>query len=183
MEKKIRKKLVITVMVCLLPMIVGMICYRKLPEQMPIHFNIQNEPDRYASKNFALFGMPLIMAIVQAVIFTISNCVKPLKESDKPKVIKIVEWIIPVLTVLIYVIMIEVSLGSSVYVGKSVCFILGILFLVMGNYMPKMSYEKSGKFIHPKPKDEKSFRKMTKILSYSFIGLGILFFIFLIFIP
>ena len=73
------------------------------------------------------------------------------------------EWFIPVVTVLIYVIMVEVPLGSTVYVGKSICLILGILFMIIGNYIPKMSYEIGKTTFHPMPKSEKSFRKMSKI--------------------
>lgn len=36
--------------------------------------------------------------------------------------------------------------------------------------------------MHPVPKDEKSFRKMVKICGYSFVGIGIVFLVFVIFI-
>ena len=67
MKKDSMKVLIISVIVCLLPMVLGIILYDKLPEQMPIHFTINNQPDNYAPKNFALFGIPTIMAIVQAL--------------------------------------------------------------------------------------------------------------------
>ena len=90
------------------------------------------------------------------------------------------EWFIPILTVLIYIIMIEVPLGSTVYVGKSILLILGILFMIKGNYFPKMSYEVGKVIFHPTPKSEKTFRKMSKIMGYSFIGIGILLLIMII---
>ena len=46
--------LVITVLVCLAPMILGAALYNELPEQMPIHFTIGDTPDNYAHKNIAL---------------------------------------------------------------------------------------------------------------------------------
>ena len=84
------------------------------------------------------------------------------------------EWFIPIMTVLLYIIMVEVPLGSTVYVGKSVCLILGIFFIIIGNYFPKMSYEAGKKLFHPMPKSEKTFRKMSKTCGYSFIILGII---------
>lgn len=72
--------------------------------------------------------------------------------------------------------------GSKVYVGKSVCLILGILFAIIGNYLPKMSYEVGKNIVHPMPKDEKSFRKITKIMGYSFIIIGIILFILIFFV-
>ena len=56
MEKNNKKILVITVIICLLPIVLGLALYNKLPEKMPIHFTINDVPDNYAHKNFALFG-------------------------------------------------------------------------------------------------------------------------------
>lgn len=183
MKKSNKKTLIITVIICLLPIILGMVLYNKLPEQMPIHFTINNEPDNYASKNFALFGIPLIMAIVQALCLIFTNkYTKKIEQYQTPKIIKIFQWFIPILTVLIYIIMIEVLLGSTVYVGKSVCLILGVLFTIIGNYMPKMSYELGKVIFHPVPKDEKSFRKITRIMGYSFIIIGITFLLLIIWV-
>ena len=180
MEKKNRKTLVLSVIICLLPMILGIVFYNKLPEQMPIHFTINDIPDNYAPKNFALFGIPTIMAVVQAVCIIFTSKVVELKNYEKPKIVKIMEWFIPIITVLVYTIMIEVPLGSTVYVGKSICLILGILFIIIGNYLPKMSYEIGKTTFHPMPKSEKSFRKMSKFIGCSFIVLGIIMLILII---
>lgn len=163
-------------------MILGIVFYSKLPEQIPIHFTINDVPDNYAPKNFALFGIPVIMSIVQAICIIFTIKLHPLKNSEKPKIIKIMEWFIPIVTVLSYIIMIEVPLGSTVYVGKSICLILGILFTIIGNYIPKMSYEISKTILHPTPKSEKSFRKMSRIMGYSFIGIGIVLLILIIWV-
>ena len=180
MEKKNKKTLILTIIVCLLPMLLGIVLYRQLPEQMPIHFTTNNVPDNYAPKNFALFGIPLIMAIVQAIcMFSTMN---KLKNKEKPKIANIMEWFIPIITVLIYIIMIEVPLGSTVYVGKSICLILGISFMIIGNYIPKMSYDAAKGVFHPVPSNEKVFRKTSKIMGYGFIGLGIFFLIMIIWV-
>lgn len=178
MKNKNRMTLILTVIICLLPMLLGIALYNQLPEQMPVHFTVGDAPDNYAPKNFALFGIPIIMAVVQVI--TVTSTRKRLKDDEKPKIAKIMEWFIPIITVAIYVIMIGATLGSGVYVGKSVLLVLGITFTVLGNYLPKMSYEVGKKTIHPTPKSEKSFRKMTKIMGYSFIGIGIIFLIMMI---
>lgn len=180
MEKQNRKTLILTVIVCLLPMILGIVLYNQLPEQMPIHFTAGDTPDKYAPKNFALFGIPLITAVLQAVCMLVT--MNRLKGQAKPKIAKIMEWFIPILTVLLYIIMIEVPLGSTVYVGKSICLILGILFTIIGNYLPKMSYEVGKTMFYPTPKSEKSFRKMSKIAGYSFISIGIVLLIMIIWV-
>lgn len=68
--------------------------------------------------------------------------------------------------------MIEIALGSDVDVRKSIILVLGIMYIVMGNYFPKMSYEQMKGKIHPMPKDEKMYRKMTRILGYTFVIFG-----------
>ena len=122
------------------------------------------------------------MAIVQAICIICTTKVNKLKNSEKPRIVKIMEWFIPIITVLVYIIMIEVPLGSDVYVGKSVCLILGILFTIIGNYMPKMNYETGKKLFHPTPKTEKSFRKMSRIMGYGFLGMGIILLILIIWV-
>lgn len=180
MEKRDRKTLILTIIVCLLPILLGIVLYNQLPEQMPIHFKAGDVPDNYAPKNFALFGIPLIMAIVQTICML--STINRLKNKEKPRIAKIMEWFIPIITVLIYIIMIEVPLGSTVYVGKSICLILGISFMIIGNYLPKMSYDTAKAVFHPTPSNEKTFRKMSKIMGYSFIVMGIIFLIMIIWV-
>lgn len=171
MEKKNKRNLILSIIICLLPMILGIVFYNQLPEQMPIHFTINDVPDNYAPKNFALFGIPAIMAILQAIcMFSTAN---KLKNKEKPIFAKIMEWVIPIVTVLVYIIMLQVSLGSDVYVGKSICLIVGILFIIMGNYLPKMSYDTAKGIVHPISSNEKAFRKISKIMGYALIALGI----------
>ena len=87
MEKKNKKTLILSVIICLLPMVLGIAFYNRLPEQMPIHFTVNDVPDNYAPKNFALFGIPIIMAIIQAICLIFTSKVNKLKNSEKPKIV------------------------------------------------------------------------------------------------
>ena len=89
MEKKNKKTLILSVIICLLPMVLGIAFYNRLPEQMPIHFTVNDVPDNYAPKNFALFGIPIIMAIIQAICLIFTSKVNKLKNSEKHKIVKI----------------------------------------------------------------------------------------------
>lgn len=176
------KILIITSMVCLLPIVLGIIFYQQLPEQMPVHFNINNEADNYASKNFALFGIPIILTALQIFCCVITDW-KENKETQRLRFITIIKWFIPILSVIVSTILIEIPLGSTVDVRKSICFVLGILFILTGNYLPKMSYEMAkGKF-HPMPKDEKMYRKMVRMLGYTFVISGVALLVSILFSP
>lgn len=164
---------IITTLICLSPMLAGAILYSRLPEQMPVHFNFQNEPDIYGPKWMMLFGLPAIMAFLQLLLCGIFIAVSRFKTAKLPKLATFMYWLIPILTVTLYYIMIRYTL-DIIDVAKSVWFVLGFIFLVIGNYFPKMSYEDSKKLMHPRPKTEKSFRKMTKIFDYSFVAIGVI---------
>ena len=46
------KTLIITGVIALLPILIGIFLWDKLPGQIAIHFNLNNEPDGFASKGF-----------------------------------------------------------------------------------------------------------------------------------
>ena len=156
---------IITIVVCLLPIIVGVILYDKLPNEMPIHFNINNIPDNYMQKNFVLFGLPVLMAIFQLIMCIIIWFSKQ-KMTETPKVAKVFKWFVPILTIMLYCLTIAYTLKGFINIGKYTCLVIGILFCIIGNYLPKMNYEGNKFFIYPRPKNEKDFRKMTKIMGY-----------------
>lgn len=176
---KSNKVLIITTIICLLPMILGIAVYDKLPEQMPIHFTFNDVPDNYGPKNFALFALPMLMAALN--VFCCLAMRYRLKKDNLlnneklPKLMKILEWIFPIITIIVYLLMILYALGFKVYIGKIVSFTVGCIFLFMGNYMPKMNYEVGRHISNPSMKSEEAFRKMTKIMGYGYIFLGIVF--------
>ena len=116
MEKKDKRILILSVIICLLPMALGIAFYDKLPEQMPIHFNIRGQADNYGPKNLVLFGIPVVMAIIQAICMTFT--IKELKNDEKSMIFKIMEWFIPIITVLLYILMLKFTLGDNFYIGR-----------------------------------------------------------------
>lgn len=175
-------KISISIMVCLLPMIAGAIFYNRLPNQMPIHFGVNDVPDNYAPKEFALFGIPLLLAIVQSIVMITTYHSASKKKIKFPIIFYLLEWLIPVITVLCYGLMLSFSLGYLVSIGKIVCLVIGIMFVVIGNYTPKMSYEAGKQFFHPSPATEEGFRKMSRLMGYGFIGGGMILILLGIFI-
>lgn len=168
-----------SVLACLLPMIAGAILYNRLPDSIPIHFTVGNVPDNYASKHFVLFGFPIIMAIVQMISIIIVAFTK--KDSEIPKLAKLMIWFIPILMAVVYFVIIQYVLGD-INVGKVISFVVGILFLAIGNYFPKMTFENNRNSLNPKPKDEKSFRKMIRVAGVGFALFGLFFIILALFL-
>ena len=65
MIKKNWKTLLITSVVILLPILVGLVLWNQLPDQIPSHWDASGEIDGWSSKPFTVFGMPLILLALQ----------------------------------------------------------------------------------------------------------------------
>ncbi len=135
-NKLIDTTLIVTTLVCLIPLIFSAIVYTQLPDQIPIHFNISGEPDNYASKAFGAFGMPLLLALLNIVVQLVLKT-DP-KRDTASKLYKISRWTIPVLTLFISPLTLLLALGEPIRVEKVVPLMISILFLVIGNYLPKI---------------------------------------------
>lgn len=173
--KKINwKTLVVTCIICLLPALLGAFFYDRLPQQIAGHFNINNEPDMFFSKNLALFGIPVFMMVLQAVMCIINDLCSHYK-SGRPRIEIIFKWLIPIMSLILYPIMLSYTLGAQTDIRRIVCFTVGLLIAVTGNYLPKISYEqRKGMRKYPMPKDESSWRKMSRAFGYTFTFTGLL---------
>ena len=136
MKKKIDWKiLIITSLICLIPIIFGVILYDQLPEQMAVHFGVNNEPNSFAPKEFALFGIPIFMFALQVFCCIFSDFMEEKKQNKK--YITIYKWIIPIIEMVVYLTMLAYGAGIELDMRMIVCITLGIVFTLVGNYMPK----------------------------------------------
>lgn len=136
MLKKYWKTLFITSIVTLLPMTLGLLLWDRLPEQLPSHWNVNGEVDGWSSKAFAVFGMPLILLGVQWLC-ALATCADPKRKNHAAKVMHLVLWITPVLSVFLNGASYLTALGEGVPVEWMTPVLLGLLFVILGNYMPK----------------------------------------------
>lgn len=135
-KNKMVGMLILTTIVCLLPMVYGLMVYDRLPAEVPIHWNMANEVDNYSSKAFAVFGMPVLMAVLNLVV-QIGMAMDPNKAGHPEKIKVLIAWIIPLLTLIVVPISLLVAQGIQIDVGFVVTLVIGILFLMIGNYLPK----------------------------------------------
>ena len=136
------KSLVITCLVCLLPILLGVALWDKLPDAVAIHFNMNNEPDNFASKAFVVFGLPVMMALLQMICCFI-NDFNAHKHGTRVKFERATKWILPILAILLQIITFGYALGENIDIRKVVAVIVGLIFLVIGNYLPKFDYIKN----------------------------------------
>lgn len=134
--KHTKLNIILSCIVLLLPIIFGMIVWNKLPESMPIHWGVNGEADRWSSKPFAVFVLPLLILALHGVcIFASRKDFRNKKQN--PKVIGLVLWICPLLSVMANSLTYAVALGKEINVLFVVSLTMGALFVLIGNYLPK----------------------------------------------
>ena len=136
MLKKYGKILLISSLLILLPIAVGLALWNQLPDTMNIHWNTAGEADGTAGRAFAIFFIPLLMLAMHWFCVGISYLTN--KDNDQTdKAMKIVLWLIPVLTNTVMAALYAISLGLEFDITKIIFIPMGILFIVLGNFMPK----------------------------------------------
>ncbi len=164
------KTFIITGIVCLLPILFGISLWNRLPSEMAIHFNIYGEADNFASKGFVVFGLPIMMVVLQAFCCFI-NDINAYKHGDRKKLETVTKWIIPCLTVVLQIITLGYGLGWNLDIRKAVSFIVGVILIVIGNYLPKFDYVKNYDI------DTEKAKKINRFIGYETVIMGLLFFI------
>lgn len=136
MIKKHMKTIIITSIITLIPMIVGIILWDKLPAEVPTHFGFNNKPDSYSSKAFAVFGMPLLM-LAMHIVCILATKLDPKMKGINDKVFTLVLYIIPAVSLLICAMIYPAAMGKEMRVGLIAILFMGLIFTVSGNYLPK----------------------------------------------
>jgi len=126
----------ITTIVCFLPIILSLVLYDKLPEEIAIHFNEAGVADNYAPKAIAAFGLPFLMAAINMFThFTINN--DPKKMNAASALMYMAKWSVPVLSVILMPVTLFIALGYEIPVEIIVPAIVGVVIVAFGNYLPK----------------------------------------------
>lgn len=131
-----RKLLWLTSLVCLTPILMGIMLWQQLPAQIPIHFDFAGEPDQYASKTMVVFGIPLLMAILNVVTHVLLN--NDPKQQNSAGILRMVsKWCCPAATFIMVPITLLFALGMETPIHVVVPIFVGILLIFYGNYLPK----------------------------------------------
>ena len=132
-----KKLLLLTSIVILFPMIWGLIIWKQLPNQIPIHFNVAGQANNFQSKPLAVFGLPLFLLLVHLfVIFMTAR--DPKNSTMNEKMGKVIYWLTPIVSLSVFYLIYSKALGSTTNPSIVVSALLGLIFVMMGNYMPKL---------------------------------------------
>ncbi len=176
--KKIKwKSLILTSILCLVPMCIGLSVWDKLPDVMATHFDINNIPDGFMPKWAAVIMLPVLMAMLQ-IFCCITNDINAAKKGTNKKLEAVMRGIIPVITFVVYTATICYALGKMVDIRLIAMIVVGIVFIVTGNYLPKLNYLNSG----TKQISGEKAKKINRNLGYAMVIWGVVF-IVTVFLP
>ena len=136
MIKKNWKLLLVTSIVTVFPIVIGLILWNQLPEQIPTHWNAVGEIDGWSSKAFAVFGLPALMLAIQWLCILATGA-DPKKKNHPEKVLYLVFWIVPVLSVVLFALTYAAALGKEVRLEVIMPVLVGLTLAIVGNYLPK----------------------------------------------
>lgn len=135
--KENRMKIIITSLITLAPILIGVLFWNRLPDQIATHFGQGNVPDGWSSKPMAVFGLPLILVALHlfCIFITLND---PKKKNIGRKILPIIFWMIPIISLLVNSATYGIALGLKIDVELIVSLLLGLLFIIFGNYMSKI---------------------------------------------
>lgn len=127
---------IITSAVVLCPMLVGILLWNRLPDEIAVRFNTNNEVLSYSSKGFAVFGIPIMMFICHFFCM-LPMIIDPKDTKISRKLVLLIIWITPIISLPTCSGLLLYSLGIAIDFAFIINLILGISFLMIGNYLPK----------------------------------------------
>ena len=139
-ENKVR--LLVSSLITLLPMVFGIIFWDKLPDTMITHWGADGIADGFNGKAFSVF-VPTAIIFVLNIFCAIATSFDQNSRNQNKKAMGIIFWIVPIISLLVNGAMYSVALGREMSINWLFPALFGILFVVIGNYMPKIKQNRT----------------------------------------
>lgn len=171
-----KKSRILLYVTSILSFVGTLILYPGLPQQIPVHFNYKWEADGYGSREMALLigALPFLMCLLLDLLPKIDPKRRIQQKTDKSY--EIMRYLLVFLMLFLNWITIFMAKGIEFNVQVVMSILMGIIFMGIGNYMPKI---KPNYFLGVKTpwtlSSDLVWRKTHRISGYIFIGYGILF--------
>ena len=138
MIKRNKWKLLISSLVILLPMLLGIFGDRILPETITVHWGIDGSADGWMNSSTFFLIFPVILLAIHWLCMIVTAVIDK-NAAQNAKTMGIMLAIIPVISLTANAMIIMSALGHTTKAYAIICLLLGVLFIVIGNYMPKMT--------------------------------------------
>jgi len=129
-------KFLISSLIILLPALVGLLLWNRLPDTLTTHWGIDGNPDGFGSKLLAVFLLPLIFLATHILCLLVTGA-DPKNKKQTPKTMGMIFWITPAVSLFSSGIIYGTAFGMSFSLTRLMPALLGLMFVVVGNYLPK----------------------------------------------
>jgi uncharacterized membrane protein len=124
---------------CLAALVLSAVLYTQLPEQVPTHFNMAGEPDRWSDRGPAVLMMPGMMLVMWLLLWGLPK-VSPRGWRVEPFADVWNRCQLAVLTFMLFVHVSVLGHGAGWWgpdMGNMVIIAVGLLLATLGNYLGK----------------------------------------------
>lgn len=172
MKKKNDLSLILTSIICIIPFVISAIFYNELPSKIATHFNSNGIPDGYSSKMIACFGIPALLFIINLVTnFALSR--NPMEGKGGKVIGAIGKWTVPILAVITQSFIIAYARGIRLDINFCTMIIVGLITMVIGNYLPKCEYNRVVGIKTPWAlKNKDNWKKTHRIAGFTWVIAG-----------
>ncbi len=131
----ILKKEWYVLIILLIPFIVSAMLWDDLPEEVPTHFNLKGEADDYGPKWVTAIMLPSIGIVVYFLLLFLPSIDPKKRIESTQKPITAIRIFISLFFAGIYGIVVAITLGYAADISTYIFIAVGLLFMVIGNYM------------------------------------------------
>ena len=129
------------------PSLAGILLWNRLPEKIATHFDQHNLANGWGRKPMggfgnlmkpmAVFGIPFLLLLIHlfCVFFTAND---PKRKNINRRIFTMTLWLVPVVSVITCMSIYGLALGMDIDIGVIVNIMVGIMFIILGNYVHKV---------------------------------------------
>lgn len=175
---RFRKNSIISIIASLAILVIfNLLFYNKMPAELPTHWDFRGQADDYSSKFEAMVLIQGFLVVMNLFLcFMLDN--DPKNERQNNFLMTLSKLSMPIIMTIIYIITILAGLGKEVNTSVIISILMGILFIAIGNYMPKVkrNYTMGIKLPWTLNIDE-NWRRTHRFGGICFIFMGLIFFV------
>lgn len=171
--KNNKREMLLTSLVCLLPLFAGAALYPRLPETMATHWDFSGNANGWSSRAATVFGLPLFILALHLVCFYAES--RETKKNRNPVLRTVLLWFCPAVSLLGGAVTLGTGLGYEMPISTVVPVFMGLLFLILGNYLPKIRQNRTMGIKLPWTlASEENWTRTHRVAGFTWVAVGLL---------